>query len=697
MYASLSLKNIAVIICFLFIAVGMRAQSAPTFTFGQPTAITSQPGKFLAVDINNDGFVDVVSIEANPSGASVMIYLNNGDGTFRAPFSVFDGPIADIAIADFDGDGNLDIAVSENFDQLNNGGHAEVIFIYGNGQGGFSGGLSFQVDGTALDAGDFNNDGKPDLAVLGQVTRTITILTNIDGQNFNANTFSVPTHYDTVNPGSLPDFLTAIVAGDFNGDGKIDLVYQDACGDNNACFVQLESYFLLTNTRAGFTPTQITLETSGAGPLQSADIDGDGRSDFYFSFLGCREPCGGIDVMYGNADGTFQGVGVVNLPDGQGNFPHGVVAGDFNNDGIMDFAAAVDENFPVNPGVNIYLGKGGRGGFTDPVHFDSPNGATSLVAAGFVNHDGQKDILLTDGGDFIPLLNTTGFAQDPCPFSADPGINFCLPAAGGTAVAPVHFVGSFHAQTQPANRIELWVDGKKQLQTSNDRIDTRLALPTGTHSATLVGVSANGLFVKSAVHSFTVQSECPLPSTAKVSICSPASGTKVDSPVHIAASATAPSGRTIATMRIYIDNVAQLTVSANNIAADLTVSLGSHTLAVVAWDNTGVSEKTTETFTVTGPCLPSGPGVKICSPVSGATVTSPVDVSAGAIPTAQRITAIRVYLDNVAIFFSSNNGAANSFSIEQRLTMAAGTHHLVTVAYQDDGTALTAGETITVH
>src|SRR5258708_10998417 len=159
MYASLSLKNIAVIICFLFIAVGMRAQSAPTFTFGQPTAITSQPGKFLAVDINNDGFVDVVSIEANPSGASVMIYLNNGDGTFRAPFSVFDGPIADIAIADFDGDGNLDIAVSENFDQLNNGGHAEVIFIYGNGQGGFRGGRWFSGGGAAPRPGGFSNTG----------------------------------------------------------------------------------------------------------------------------------------------------------------------------------------------------------------------------------------------------------------------------------------------------------------------------------------------------------------------------------------------------------------------------------------------------------------------------------------------------------------------------------------------------------
>lgn len=678
----------------------MRAQSAPTFTFGQPTAITSQPGKFLAVDINNDGFADVVSIEANPSGASVLIYFNNGDGTFRAPFSVFDGPIADIAVADFNGDGNLDIAVSENVDELNHGGHAEVIVIYGNGQGGFSGGLGFQVDGTPLTAGDFNNDGLMDLAVLGQVTRTVTILTNAgDGSQFNANTFSVPTHYDTTSPGALPDFLTSIVAGDFNGDGKIDLVYQDACGDNIPCFVQLESYFVLINTGSGFTPSQINLETSGAGFLQSADIDSDGRSDFYFSFLGCHEPCGGIDVIYGNADGTFQGVGVVNLQEDQGggNFPHGVTAGDFNNDGIMDFAAAVDVNFPINPGVDFYLGRGGRNGFAAPIHFDSPNGATSLVATGFVNHNGQKDILVTDGGDFIPMVNTTGFANDPCPYPADPGISFCLPAAGGTALGPARFVGSFHAQTQPANRIELWVDGKKQLQTSNDRIDARVALPTGTHSATLVGVSATGKFIKSPVHTFTVQPECALPVSAKVSICAPAPGTNVDTPAHFAASATAPSGRTITTMRIYIDNVAQLTVSANNIAADLPVTLGSHSLAVVAWDSTGVSEKTTETFTVTGPCLPAGQGIAICSPGAGATVTSPVDVSAGARPFAQRITAIRVYLDNVAIFFSSNSGVDNSFFIEQRLTMSAGTHHLVTVAYQDDGSALTAGETITVH
>jgi hypothetical protein len=78
-------------------------------------------------------------------------------------------------------------------------------------------------------------------------------------------------------------------------------------------------------------------------------------------------------------------------------------------------------------------------------------------------------------------------------------------------------------------------------------------------------------------------------------------------------------------------------------------------------------------------------------------VTSPVEISAGAVPTAQKITAIRVYVDNVAVFFSSNTGTSSSFSIDQKLTMAAGTRHLVIVGYQNDGSALTASETITVH
>jgi len=59
-------------------------------------------------------------------------------------------------------------------------------------------------------------------------------------------------------------------------------------------------------------------------------------------------------------------------------------------------------------------------------------------------------------------MNDTGITQDPCAFLADPGINFCLPGSGATASSPVRFRGAFHAPTQPADRIELWIDGQKK-------------------------------------------------------------------------------------------------------------------------------------------------------------------------------------------------------------------------------------------
>src|SRR5258708_13803780 len=93
-------------------------------------------------------------------------------------------------------------------------------------------------------------------------------------------------------------------------------------------------------------------------------------------------------------------------------------------------------------------------------------------------------------------MNIPGNGNNPCPYPLQGGINFCLPAAGGTVTSPVHFVGSFHAPTQPANRIELWIDGKKQFQVFNDRIDTSVALGIGVHTAVLVGVKPTCLIVK---------------------------------------------------------------------------------------------------------------------------------------------------------------------------------------------------------
>jgi hypothetical protein len=265
----------------------------------------------------------------------------------------------------------------------------------------------------------------------------------------------------------------------------------------------------------------------------------------------------------------------------------------------------------------------------------------------------------------------------------------------------VRFLGSFYAPTQPANRIELWIDGQKQTQVFNDRIDITQAVSAGTHIATLVGVSATGQFIKST-RSFTVQEgPCAVPASPGVSICTPVPGSTVGSPTHISASAAPPTGRTITAMRIYLDNDPALTVNGNTISGGFGLTSGNHLLVVVAWDNTGASQTKSETFNVVGgtvPCLPAHPdvsSVRVCTPAQNSTVDSPVEVSAGA--TMRAITAARIYVDNVAVFFASNSPVSSSFTIDEGVTMAAGNHQLAIVFYEDDGSAAVAFINITVH
>jgi len=700
-------KVALVLVCFLTVALAVQAQNPPVFTAGQQVTELSQAARVLAADVNNDGFADLVALELNSNGSRVVIYISNGDGTFRAPIQVLEGTSpSEIAVGDFNQDGNLDLAVATNTGPLDQTGQGTVTVVFGNGQGSFGSPQIYPVGGPVggLAAGDFNNDGRMDLAVLGVFSKSVTILTNTGGA-FTASSFSVPTQFDSQNPGFFPDHLVSLVAGDFNADGKMDLVYEDVCGDSG-CVVSQEAYYLLTNTGSGFTPTFLTLESTGATSLHVADLDGDGRADFYFAFNGCRGPCSGVTVAYSNGDGTFQMVDAVNGDTSTGGGdPIDVIVGDFNNDGIMDIAAASSApSTGGTPGLDIYLSKGGRSGFAAPIHIESPNGVNASpfrIAAGFTNHDGSTDIFLVENGDFIPFLNHTSTAQDPCPYPADPGINFCLPASAGSVTSPVHFVGSFHTQTQPANRIELWIDGQKQFQVFGDRIDTSVPVSTGVHIATLVGVSATGQFIKST-RSFTVLTgPCPVPTTPSVSICTPVPGSTVGSPTHISASAAPQAGRTITAMRIYIDNQARQTVNGNTIAADIALPSGNHALTVVAWDNTGASQTKSENFNVAGgtaPCLPTDPNVssvRICTPAQDSTVDSPVEVSAGA--TLQAITGAQVYVDNVPAHFDDNFPVSNSFSIDVRLAMAAGKHQLAIVFYKNDGSAVVAFVNVTVR
>jgi hypothetical protein len=234
---------------------------------------------------------------------------------------------------------------------------------------------------------------------------------------------------------------------------------------------------------------------------------------------------------------------------------------------------------------------------------------------------------------------------------------------------------------------------------------TRTVTPSATTTYTATGTTASGTKVTATV-TVTVTSGgggC-LPSSPGVSICAPANNANTGTSVTITAGALSPSGN-MSAMRGYIDNVSVFTVSnpsvSNSMQVTQTVNVapGSHQLVVVGYPSTGGYVAGSESFTTSGTinCLPTAPGATICSPANHATVTSPVAISAGATTSSGYITAIRVYVDNLAQALVNNPQQTASFSIHQAVTMTPGSHYVVVVCYQNTGGALTANETITVH
>lgn len=147
-------------------------------------------------------------------------------------------------------------------------------------------------------------------------------------------------------------------------------------------------------------------------------------------------------------------------------------------------------------------------------------------------------------------------------------------------------------------------------------------------------------------------------------------------------------------MRIYIDYTSVYLVKAASLNVSLPVASGTHHVTVQAWDSSGAVLKTSFTInvaTTASGCSASSLGVTICSPTAGTTVGSPVHVTAAAKTSATRITAMRIYVDNVSKYLGSTS------TIDTSLSLAAGTHNLVVQAWDSSGAVFKKAETITVH
>jgi hypothetical protein len=291
---------------------------------------TNTPTALAVADVNGDGKPDV--IVANDPGdgafwgntASISVFLNNGNGTFGAAqtYYVLPADAYSLAVGDFNGDGRLDIAA---------GGYNQVTVLLnrgpGNQPGFFPVAQTYNLPGygytelapSSVAVGDFNADGKPDIAATEYYGNTVNVLLNNgDGTG----TFAAGQAYAV---GGSP---TALAVGDFNGDGLPDLAV--AISQQSGTGTSYGVSVLIDYGSNGLGTDRIYAVGGVVTSIAVGDFNRDGLPDIVTA--GSE-----MDVLQNNGQGALWGT--FYAPQKVGPAGSSVVVADFNGDGYADLAA----------------------------------------------------------------------------------------------------------------------------------------------------------------------------------------------------------------------------------------------------------------------------------------------------------------------------------------------------------------------
>ncbi len=419
-------NTLSVVAILLASAAASGAVCSPDVFVEAPAYPAGRNPTGIAVDdFNGDTFPDVAT--ANQNSSSVSVLLNDGAGAFGAPIETdVDDNVYSIAAADFDGDGNADLAV---------GGYYEVLVLLGNGDGTFAPAVSYPA-GTyvifSVAPGNLDAGGTIDLVLTSDSSAISVLLGNGDG------TFDPAASY------AAGGSTRSAVIGDFDGDAVADVVAANSSGNTislllgfgDGSFAAPLSFVAGTNPRhlvAGDFDEDGDLDvaaTAGAyvsvlkgngagsfgaarqysggdvGPIVAADFTEDGHLDLALigDFDIYYSQSDTVAVLEGDGTGAFAATGTVFQSGYSGT---ALATADFDGDGRTDVAVA---NFGTNAATILFGVGGGR--FSAALRIDTPNPSRTL-AEGDYNGDGIPDLAMAGNQAVSVMLGDGrgGFAE----------------------------------------------------------------------------------------------------------------------------------------------------------------------------------------------------------------------------------------------------------------------------------------------